>query len=275
MYPRLPPKAQEDVPLQRQTIAIAGVELELFEQGDGPSILFLHNAQGFVPAHPYVQLLSAHHRLIAPSHPGFGRSSLPDWIDAPDDIAYIYLELMDRLRLQQIDLIGCSIGGWIAAELATKSPGSVSRMVLVGPEGVKTGPVDKLDIPDIFAMPQDAVERLLFHNPERMRIDPSRLTDEQLAIAVRNRETLALLAWEPYMHNPKLRHRLHRVTAPTLFLRGESDGLVSAEYLMAYARLLPDARTDTIAAAGHAPQVEQPEAFARTVLAFLDAGAAS
>jgi pimeloyl-ACP methyl ester carboxylesterase len=108
-----------------------------------------------------------------------------------------------------------------------------------------------------------------------MRMDPANLTDEQLAISVRNRETLALLAWEPYMHNPKLRHRLHRVSAPTLFLRGASDGLVSAEYLAAYARLLPNARIDTIAAAGHAPQVEQPEAFARTVLGFLDAGAMS
>jgi pimeloyl-ACP methyl ester carboxylesterase len=75
------------------------------------------------------------------------------------------------------------------------------------------------------------------------------------------------------MHNPKLRHRLHRVTAQALFLRGESDGLVSAEYLAAYARLLPNARTTTIAAAGHAPHVEQPEAFTRTVLQFLEAGA--
>ncbi|MFZ0016141.1 MAG: alpha/beta fold hydrolase, partial [Acetobacteraceae bacterium] len=87
-----------------------------------------------------------------------------------------------------------------------------------------------------------------------------------------NRETLALLAWEPYMHNPKLPHRLHRVTAPTLFLRGESDGLVSAEYLAAYARLLPNARTATIAAAGHAPHAEQPDAFANTVLTFLETG---
>ena len=116
-------------------------------------------------------------------------------------------------------------------------------------------------------------EKLLFHDPDRMTMDPTRLTDEQLAIMVRNRETLALLAWEPYMHNPKLPHRLHRVTAPTLFLRGESDGLVSAEYLAAYARLLPNARTETIAAAGHAPHIEQPDAFARTVLQFLDAGA--
>ncbi len=261
--------------MQRGTIAIAGVELDLFENGDGPPLLFLHSAQGFVPEHPYVRLLSARHRLIAPSHPGFGKSSLPDWIDAVDDIAYIYLELMDRLGLARVDVIGCSIGGWIAAELATKSPGAVRKLVLVGPVGVKTGPTDRLDIPDIFALPQSEMERLLFHDPERMRTDPSRLTDEQLATTVRNRETLALLTWEPYMHNPKLRHRLHRVTAPTLFLRGESDGLVSPEYLAAFSRLLPNARTDTIAAAGHAPQVEQPEAFVAKVLAFLDAGAVS
>ena len=261
--------------MRSETILIGGVELELFDVGEGPPLLFLHSAQGFVPDHPYVRLLSARRRLVAPSHPGFGKSSLPDWIDAVDDIAYIYLELLDRLDVRQLDVVGCSIGGWIAAELATKAPSAVRRLVLSGPVGVKTGPIDRLDIPDIFATPQSDMERLLFHDPERMRMDPANLTDEQLAISVRNRETLALLAWEPYMHNPKLRHRLHRVSAPTLFLRGASDGLVSAEYLAAYARLLPNARIDTIAAAGHAPQVEQPEAFARTALGFLDAGAMS
>lgn len=257
--------------MQRRSIAIAGVELDLFEDGNGPPLLFLHSAQGFAPEHPYVPRLSADRRLIAPSHPGFGKSSLPDWIDAIDDIAYIYLELLDRLNLKQLDVIGCSVGGWIAAELATKSPASVRKLVLVGPVGVKTGPIDRLDIPDIFAIPQSEMERLLFHDPERMRVDPSRLTDEQLAISVRNRETLALLSWEPYMHNPKLLHRLHRVTAPTLFLRGESDGLVSADYLAAYARLMPNASSDMIVAAGHAPQMEQPEAFTKKVLAFLGA----
>jgi pimeloyl-ACP methyl ester carboxylesterase len=261
--------------LQRHVIAIAGVELELFEFGEGRPIVFLHGASGFVPEHPFVAPLSARHRLIAPSHPGFGASSLPDWIDAVADIAHIHLELLDRLGLDQVDVIGCSIGGWIAAELASMAPKTVRRLVLVGPVGVKTGPVDRLDIPDIFALPQSTLERLLFHDPERMRTDPSRLTDEQLGIAARNRETLALLSWEPYMHNPKLPHRLHRVTAPTLFLRGESDGLVSAEYLAAYSRMLPNARTDTIAEAGHAPHLEQPEAFAAMVLAFLDAGAVS
>ena len=138
----------------------------MFEAGDGPPILFLHGAQGFAPTHPYVPLLSARHRLIAPSHPGFGQSTLPDWIDAPDDIAYIHLELLDRLDLDQVDVIGCSLGGWIACELATKSPQLVRRMVLVGPVGVKTGPVDRLDIPDIFALPQGKLETLLFHDPD-------------------------------------------------------------------------------------------------------------
>jgi len=266
---------QEGVPLPRSVIAIAGVELELFEQGEGPPILFLHNGGGFFPEQRFVSLLSASHRLIAPSHPGFGRSSLPDWIDSADDIAYVHLELMDRLGLAQVDVVGCSIGGWIAAELATKSPERVRRLVLVGPEGVKIGPPDRLDIPDIYAMPGDELERISYHDPDIMQIDPSRLTDEELAIIVRNRETTALLVWEPYMHNPKLRHRLHRVTAPTLFLRGESDGLVSHEYLAGYARLLPNARVTTIKAAGHAPHVEQPDVFVRTVRAFLETGAVS
>jgi pimeloyl-ACP methyl ester carboxylesterase len=260
----------------RTTIAIAGVDLELFEGGDGPPILLLHGGgSGFVPEHPYIALLSARHRLIAPSHPGFGKSSLPDWIDAVDDIAYIHLELLDRLGIDHVDVVGCQFGGWVAAELATKTPGVVRRLVLSGPPGIKLGPIDRLDFPDIFAMPQSALEPLMFHDPQRMRMDPSHMTDEQLAIMLRNRETLTLLSWEPYMHNPKLRHRLHRITAPTLLLRGESDGLVSADYLAGYAKLLPDSRIGTIAAAGHVPQLEQPESFAAKVLQFLDAGAVS
>ena len=255
--------------MQRQIIAIAGLELEVFEAGEGTPILFLHNGGGFFPEQPFVPLLSARHRLIVPSHPGFGRSSLPDWLDACDDIAYVHLALMDRLGLPQVDIIGCSIGGWIAAELATKSPERVRRMVLVAPEGVKVGPPDRLDIPDIYAMPADELERISYHDPAKMAVDPARLSDEELAIRLRNRETTALLVWEPYMHNPKLRHRLHRMSAPTLFLRGESDGLVSAEYLAAYSKLLPNARLETMPASGHSPHLEQPEAFARVVLEFL------
>lgn len=257
--------------MQSAVISIASMELELFEAGEGPPILFLHDAGGFSPAQPFVPLLSARHRLLVPSHPGFGRSALPDWLDSCDDIAYIHLELLDRLGLGPVDVVGCSVGGWIAAELATKSPERIRRLVLVCPEGVKVGPSDRLDIPDIYAMSADELARVSYHDPARMQSDVTLLSDEELGIRARNRETTALLVWEPYMHNPKLRHRLHRITAPTLFVRGESDGLISADYIGAYARLLPNARSATIAAAGHAPHLEQPELFTQAVLRFLEA----
>ena len=144
------------------------------------------------------------------------------------------------------------------------------RLVMIGAVGVKVGSPDKLDIPDVFAMSQDDASKLLFHDPEKMKVDQTKLTEDELTIMFRNRETLALLVWEPWMHNPKLKHRLHRATMPALFVRGASDGLVSADYMSAYAKLVPNARTHTIAAAGHAPQLEQPQALASAVLDFLE-----
>lgn len=257
--------------MKQETISIAGVDLELFTGGSGTPLLFLHSGQGLIPDHRYLALLSKNHRVIAPSHPGFGQSALPDWLDSVDDIAHLYLELMDHLKLDRVAVMGASIGGWIAAEMASKVPERISKLVLVGPIGVKLGPPDKLDLPDIFVIPPDAANKLMFHDPDKFRLDPAKLTDTQLATAVRNRESLALLVWEPYMHNPKLKHRLHRATMPALFLRGASDGLVSQSYLEGYAKLLPNARTAVIAEAGHGPQVEQPERFADTVLSFLAA----
>jgi pimeloyl-ACP methyl ester carboxylesterase len=257
--------------VQASRLKVADVELEVFEAGHGRPLLFLHGAGGFEPRQPFVAPLSAQRRLISPWHPGFGTSSLPDWLDSVDDIAHLYLELMDVLNLRDLDVIGCSIGGWIAAEMATKSPERFRRLVLVGPVGIKVGPPDKLDIPDIFALPEADVQKLLYHDPARMKVDPAKLSDEELAANFRSRETLALLTWEPWMHNPKLRRRLHRITAPTLFVRGESDGFVSEGYVDAYSRLLKDTRTLTIEAAGHVPQLEQPAAFANAVLEFLGA----
>lgn len=254
-----------------KTVKIGDVELELHESGQGSPVLFLHGAGGFAPQQPFVAPLSAKHRLIAPSHPGFGKSSLPEWIDSIDDIAHIYLELLSMLDLKQLDIVGCSIGGWIAAEIATKVPERVRRLVMVGPVGVKTGSADKLDIPDIFAMPQADVDKLVYHDPAKMVPDTKTMPEEALTAMFRNRETTALLVWEPWMHSTKLKHRLYRVKCPALFMRGASDGLVSEQYLKAYAALLPNARMHTIAAAGHVPHLEQPEAFASAVLDFLAA----
>ena len=257
--------------MERSTIEIAGCEIEIHEKGAGAPLLFLHAAGGFRPNEAFVDLLAKDRRLICPSHPGFGQSALPDWLDSVDDIAHMYLELMDRLGLQKVDVIGCSLGGWITAELITKSPERFGKIILVAPVGVKTGPADKLDIPDLFTMAPADVPKIMFHDPAKFAPDLSKMPDEALAVMVRNRESLALLAWEPYMHNPKLPHRLQRVASPTLFMRGESDGLVSADYMASYARLVPGAVVKTIAEAGHALTTEQPQAFAAAAQEFLAA----
>jgi pimeloyl-ACP methyl ester carboxylesterase len=251
-------------------ISIAGIELELLERGAGAPLLYLHGGTGVQTDTAFIDLLAKGRRVIAPSHPGFGKSSLPDWLDSVDDIAHVYLELMDLLQLSRADLIGLSIGGWIAAELATKVPERINRLILIGPVGVKTGTPDQLDIPDVFAMPREKLDALRFHEPKRHATDFAAMSDDELNVIARNRETLALLTWEPYMHNPKLKHRLHRVNVPVLFMRGASDGIVSSEYLARYAALLPQASVATIAQAGHLPQVEQPQATASKALEFLN-----
>ena len=255
--------------VEASKVRVADVELELFDSGRGRPLLFLHGDHGFQFRRPFVSALSADRRFLAPSHPGFGKSSLPDWLDCVDDIAHLYLELMDVLKLDELDVVGCSIGGWIAAEMATKTPERFRRLVLVGPTGIKVGPADKLDIPDIFAKPEEEVRKLLYHNPNTMEANTAKMSEDELALMFRARETLALLAWEPWMHNSKLKRRLHRIAAPALFVRGESDGLISQAYLEAYSALLPNARMLTIEAAGHMPELEQPQSFARAVLEFL------
>jgi len=252
------------------TIDLAGISIDLWESGEGPPLLFLHGAGGFRADHPFLGLLGKHRRIVAPSHPGFGLSSLPDWIDRPEDIADVYLNLLDRIAPGGIDLIACSLGGWIGAELTSMVPEKFRKLIFVAPVGVKLGSRETLDIPDIFALPAATIETLLYHEPERFRADPAKMTDQELTVMLRNRETTALLTWEPYMHSPKLRHRLRRVTNEALFLRGEHDGLISAAYMEGYAGLLPNARTLTLPKAGHVPHVEQPAAFVDAALAFLD-----
>jgi pimeloyl-ACP methyl ester carboxylesterase len=250
-------------------LTIAGIEIELLDRGSGAPVLYLHGGAGIRADLPFIELLAKTHRVIAPSHPGFGTSTLPDWLDSVDDVAHVHLELLDHLGLRNVDLVGMSLGGWIAADMATKTPERFPRVALIGPVGVKTGSVDKLDVPDVFATPEATLDRLRYHDAGKHKPNAKTMTDEEVQVMVRNNETLALLTWEPYMHNPKLRRRLHRVAMPVLLLRGASDGIVTAEYLERYARLFPNARIATIPNAGHGPQLEQAAATATAILDFL------
>lgn len=148
--------------------------------------------------------------------------------------------------------------------------GACDAFVLAAPYGVKLGSVDRLEFPDLFALPKTTIAEKSFHSPSFANFDAAALSDAELTAMVRNRESFTLFAWEPYLHNPKLSHRLERAAAPTLFIRGTADGIVSADYVAGYAALFPNASVKEVPAAGHFVHLEQPEAFVAQALEFLD-----
>jgi len=246
------------------------VQLEMIECGQGRPILLLHGEDGIDPQAPFLNLLANTGHVLAPSHPGFGHSPEVDWIDTVDDLSYLYLDFLAAQNLQDVIVIGFSLGGWIAAEMAVKSTERIARLVLVAPVGIKVGDRETRDIPDIFALSPNEVARLKYHNPAFAEVDYTKLSDNQLTAMARNREATVLYAWEPYFHNPKLRRRLRRIDIPTLLLWGANDQFITPGYYgTAYRDAIPGARVETIDRASHLPHVEQPEAVVERVRMFL------
>jgi pimeloyl-ACP methyl ester carboxylesterase len=249
------------------TIASQGVDLPVVRRGNGPPLLLLHGGTGPQCHLPFFDRLTEGFEVIAPTHPGFAGSAIPEHFDTMEDLVYLYLDFMEALNLWDIVLVGFSMGGWAAAEIAVRNTSRLSKLILVDAVGIKPGGRETRDIADIFAMPEPEVARILFHDPAK-GADATEASAEQLTIMAGNRIALALYTWEPYMHNPKLRHRLHRIDIPTLLIWGASDGLVKVPYAEAYRDLIPGARLVVVPEAGHLPQVEQPDTFVHHVLSF-------
>ncbi len=258
----------------RETIALPGATIEVERLGAGAPLVLLQSAETYEAGLGVLDRLAETREVILPWAPGYGASPLTDAVRSIDDVAYIYLDLMDRYDLRDAALVGCSLGGWIAAEMATKTCERLSRLILVNPLGAKFGGAYDRDIEDIYFLPFDRVKAIKFADPRRDPLDDMTGLGEDEAVAVaRHRETTARLCWEPYFHNPALRHRLHRIAAPTLVLWGDRDRFVRPEYGRAYAERIPGARFVSVAEAGHYPHIEQPDAFMDAVSAFLDGGA--
>ena len=257
------------------SIVIDGVKVETIDRGKGRPILFLHPSIGIDPAAPVLAALAKAGRVIAPSHPGFGNSELPKGMSTVDDLSYFYLDLIEQLDLKDMLVVGVGIGAWLAAEIATKTTERLSQLVMVNAVGVKVGDRETRDIVDIWALTADEFNAIAYFDPKAGQHDYKNLPAAESLTAARNREATARLAWSPYMHNPKLKRRLHRIDIPTLFLWGAADRVLSEPYGRAYCAMIPGARFESIERAGHFPHVEQPEDVARRVLAFAAAPSAS
>jgi pimeloyl-ACP methyl ester carboxylesterase len=253
-----------------RSISVAGVALELEERGNGPPLLFLHPSEGLQPHREWLDRLARRFRVIAPHHPGWGNSSLPDWMSTVDDLAYLYLDLAAAEELQGAILVGACFGGWIAAEMAVRDTRHFAKLVLVDPLGIKVrGPTDR-DIADMHAISRDAYLRLAWADPAKGERDLMQMPETELASIARGREAFVRFGWRPYMHNPHLKRWLHRIDIPTLLLWGKHDGIVSTAYGEAWHAEIPGARMEVIADAGHFPHWEQPLEFADRLTRFID-----
>ena len=241
-----------------RTVAITGVSLELEERGAGRPLLFLHPGEGLQPQREWLDLLAQRFHVIAPHHPGWGNSTLPDWLMTVDDLAYLYLDLAASEGLEDAVLVGACFGGWIAAEMAVRDTRRFEQLVLIDPLGIKVRGFTERDIADMHAMPRDEYVRLAWADPAKGESDLAQVPDTELAGIARGREAFARFGWKPYMYNPRLKRWLHRIDLPTLLLWGERDGIVSTTYGQAWQEEIPGARMEIIPHAGHFPHWEQP-----------------
>ena len=254
---------------QEVALKVRGKSIELREGGAGSPLLYLHGAGLYIwmPVH---DRLAARRRVFVPVHPGFGASEGFDEIEDMEDLVFHTVDVMDELGIERADVVGLSLGGWLAAELALRHPARVRRLVLVDAAGTRVPGVPK---GNIFMVPAPKARELLFDDPTSplaLRLMPDAPPPDRLETILRGREAAARLLWHPHVAYRKLTSRLGRIGAPTLVVWGSDDRLLPLPYGQAYADGIPGARLVVIDRCGHLPPIEQPERFADVVLAFLE-----
>ena len=254
-----------------EKLNIAGTTLDLVKGGSGQPLLILHDEIGHPGWLSFQETLSQRNTLYVPHHPGFGTSERLDWIMNIRDMAAWYLRALDEMGLGAVPVVGFSLGGWIAAEMAVMCPHQFNKMVLVGPMGVRpaTG-----EIMDMFLMVVKNFITAGFHQPgntpEFQVICPDEPTPEQAETWEIARVQASTLGWRPYMHDMSLPHLLPRLqTLPTLVICGKEDAVVPVSASEAYRDAIPGSRLEVMEGCGHRPEVENPGEFVQLVQGFL------
>ena len=242
------------------------LELTCDREGQGRPVLLLHGGGGPPSMGSLPSALSEDFEVLAPIHPGFAGTPRPDWYTGIDDIAITYLQLLEQRDLRDVLVIGSSVGGWIASEMAVREHERVSGTVLLNAVGIN---VNGIELADFFSLsPQELITHA-FHDPAAAP-DPTQLPPAARDIQAANAATLAVYAREPYMHDPKLRRRLALVPTPVTAIWGESDRIAPAAYGRAYAASFPDGQFEPIPNAGHLPHLEQPGPVLEAIHRFAD-----
>ncbi|MFZ0664132.1 MAG: alpha/beta hydrolase [Acidimicrobiales bacterium] len=250
-----------------KTVNVSGigpVEVTLEERGEGRPVLLLHGGAGPQSVAAFAQLLAEKddRRVITPTHPGFGGTLRPEKLNSVGKLAALYLGLLDDLGLEDVMLIGNSVGGWIVAEMALSGSPRIGSIVLLDAVGIE---VEGHPVADVSGLSVPEIQALSFHDPTPFRVDPATISDTQKAVMAANGAALAVYAGSPAMADPTLLGRLGGITVPAVVLWGDSDQIVVPAYGRAYAAAIDGARFEVLAATGHMPQMETPDLVLRAI----------
>ncbi len=257
---------------QLQHLDMRGFALPYRRAGSGPTVLFLHGAGGAGGWTPWHAKLAESVDLIAPEHPGWDSAETPDWLDHTTDLAFFYLDVMDRLGLENAHLVGHSLGGWTAAEVAIRNTSRLSSLTLLCAVGLHA---DGMQAADGFLQPPEERVKTLVYSAQHQQMMLERALDPDLLdLSLKNSMIAAKLLWQPRNYNPQLSKWLHRIDVPTLLLWGADDQIAPPAIADAYEALIPDTKKVMIDECGHIPPMEQTAAFLSNLTAFVQENAA-
>ena len=252
-------------------IDVDGSKVQLLKGGHGEPLLILHGTAGNSGWLTYARALAERFTVYLPSHPGFGLSDRPEWIESISDLACFYTWFLEKESLEGTRAIGFSMGGWLVAEMAVMCRHAFSQLILVDAVGVKPS---LGGIADIFIVTPAQVAELAFYDSKQAseydQLYGQPLSPEQQVIAERNREMAARLCWKPYMYDPRLPSLLKRIGVPTRIIWGRQDQMVPLECGEIYHQAIPRSELAIIDECGHSPQIEKPDEFIKQALDFFD-----
>ncbi|WP_022899172.1 alpha/beta fold hydrolase [Humibacter albus] len=250
------------------TITVGEARLHVEQKGAGRPVVVIHGGGGAATVAPLAEHLASRARVHVPTLPGWDGAERPQSVVRVEDISDLFFEWLEQERLDDVVIVGSSIGGWIAGELAVRDRdvGRIAKAVLLDTVGFE---VPGQHIRDFFALDARGVAEYSWYDSERFYVDPATLPAERTAAMASNLATMKTVAGDPYMINPALLANVASVTIPVLVAWGEADRIVTPAYGRAVAEAFPAGRFELIREAGHLPQLEQPERVHALVDAFL------
>ena len=253
----------------RAMIEVAGSQVEMFSGGSGPPLLFLHGAGGNSGWQSYHEDLAKSYTVYVPSQAGFNGTERPEWLYTVTDLCHFNQAMVETLGLKDYILMGSSMGGWVAAEMAAMCRASLKALILVGAAGIKP---ENSEIAEIFMVSAQTRMSQRFYDisqvPNREDYEKEPSAEEQL-VAHSNQEMASRLCWRPYLHNPSLPYYLPKVDTPTLLVWGRQDAIIPLECGEIFEAAMPNAQLKVIDNCGHSPALEKPAEFLAAVNEFL------